>query len=250
MLTFFRKIRKSLLGNGSAPRYIMYAVGEIALVVIGILIALQINNWNEDRIIAREIDNSLLKVKKDLENDFEIFGRQDSIFGTMISKAKHIQQLLLNENDMSEVSELRSLRLAPRNFDYFSFAFESTVNTGILYKIEDDELVYEISDYYRNMDDQTEIMSRHNASLRGHKTGEAMDPFNFITLIGENMVPSRSISLHWLNDYDSRYFQASQVYLAQYIALFSYNQQRMKDFQVLNRRLDQMIDNFIQNRKS
>jgi len=49
MLTFLRKIRKSLIETESNQKYILYAVGEIALVVIGILIALQINNWNEGR---------------------------------------------------------------------------------------------------------------------------------------------------------------------------------------------------------
>lgn len=49
MLSFFRKIRKSLIDQSSARRYLVYAIGEIALVVIGILIALQINNWNEAR---------------------------------------------------------------------------------------------------------------------------------------------------------------------------------------------------------
>ena len=49
MLTFFRKIRKSLIDSSSARKYLLYAIGEIALVVIGILIALQINNWNEER---------------------------------------------------------------------------------------------------------------------------------------------------------------------------------------------------------
>lgn len=48
MLTFFRRIRKGLLNTGSTGKYVLYAVGEIALVVVGILIALQINNWNED----------------------------------------------------------------------------------------------------------------------------------------------------------------------------------------------------------
>jgi len=54
MLTFLRKIRKSLIESDTAKkpvsptgRYLLYAIGEIALVVIGILIALQINNWNE-----------------------------------------------------------------------------------------------------------------------------------------------------------------------------------------------------------
>jgi len=47
MLTFLRRIRKSLIDSGSTRKYLLYAIGEIALVVIGILIALQINNWNE-----------------------------------------------------------------------------------------------------------------------------------------------------------------------------------------------------------
>jgi hypothetical protein len=49
MLTFFRHIRKSILGSGQAKRYILYSVGEILLVMIGILLALQVNNWNEQR---------------------------------------------------------------------------------------------------------------------------------------------------------------------------------------------------------
>ena len=56
MIKFFRHIRRSLInqnkmGNPAllAGRYIKYAIGEIVLVVIGILIALQINNWNEER---------------------------------------------------------------------------------------------------------------------------------------------------------------------------------------------------------
>jgi len=49
MLTFFRRIRKGLLGDDAISKYLLYAIGEIALVVIGILIALQINNWNEKR---------------------------------------------------------------------------------------------------------------------------------------------------------------------------------------------------------
>jgi hypothetical protein len=49
MINFFRKIRHNLLNENKTGKYIKYAVGEILLVVIGILIALQINNWNEDR---------------------------------------------------------------------------------------------------------------------------------------------------------------------------------------------------------
>ena len=49
MIKFFRHIRKSLLAQNKMGKYFKYALGEIVLVVIGILIALQINNWNEER---------------------------------------------------------------------------------------------------------------------------------------------------------------------------------------------------------
>lgn len=61
MIKFFRNIRQSLLNEGKNSKYFKYAIGEIVLVVIGILIALQINNWNENRKENR-IENELIDV--------------------------------------------------------------------------------------------------------------------------------------------------------------------------------------------
>ncbi|WP_018126918.1 DUF6090 family protein [Balneola vulgaris] len=68
MLKFFRRIRKKLLSDNKLSKYLIYAIGEIVLVVIGILIALQINNWNEntklkelEKDLLKEVHNSLLK---------------------------------------------------------------------------------------------------------------------------------------------------------------------------------------------
>ena len=60
MINFFRKIRKQLANDNKPLKYMRYAIGEIFLVVIGILIALQINNWNQDRI-EHQIEKRLLK---------------------------------------------------------------------------------------------------------------------------------------------------------------------------------------------
>jgi len=49
MIKIFRQIRRQLIGEGKTGKYFKYAIGEIVLVVIGILIALQVNNWNEQR---------------------------------------------------------------------------------------------------------------------------------------------------------------------------------------------------------
>ena len=73
MIKFFRKIRKNLVSENRLTRYLLYAIGEIVLVVIGILIALQINNWNEDnkgkafeREMLSQIQDNLKKDKAKL----------------------------------------------------------------------------------------------------------------------------------------------------------------------------------------
>ena len=85
MLTFFRKIRKGLLGSGQARKYLLYAIGEILLVMIGILLALQVNNWNINRqdrlketILIKSLYDELLvneeylkSLVKDFKNDNE-----------------------------------------------------------------------------------------------------------------------------------------------------------------------------------
>jgi hypothetical protein len=67
MLTFLRRIRRTLIESGSARKYLLYGIGEIALVVIGILVALQINNWNEQKKSSREEQSILINLKKDFE---------------------------------------------------------------------------------------------------------------------------------------------------------------------------------------
>lgn len=56
MLNFFRRIRRKLLQGGKLKKYLIYAFGEVFLVIIGILIALQVNNWNEARKTSTQAD--------------------------------------------------------------------------------------------------------------------------------------------------------------------------------------------------
>ena len=67
MIKFFRHIRKSLLNEGKTSKYFKYAIGEIILVVIGILIALQINNWNENKKVKEKERQVLTEIISDLE---------------------------------------------------------------------------------------------------------------------------------------------------------------------------------------
>jgi len=67
MLKFFRAIRKKLIEKDNVRKYLLYAIGEILLVVIGILIALQVNTWNENRKIANEEQAILIRLVDDLK---------------------------------------------------------------------------------------------------------------------------------------------------------------------------------------
>ena len=66
MINVFNKIRKQLLDENKTGRYLKYAIGEIVLVMIGILLALQVNNWNQNRALKKEE----LKIMKSLHQEF------------------------------------------------------------------------------------------------------------------------------------------------------------------------------------
>jgi len=93
MIKFFRKIRKNLLSEGKNAKYIKYAIGEVVLVVIGILIALSINNWNEERKFkALEI-----KILADLKNDIK---------ENINNLEEGIRQLKISNESISEVLDM------------------------------------------------------------------------------------------------------------------------------------------------
>ena len=85
MIKFFRKIRQDLLSKGKTGKYFKYAVGEIILVVIGILIALQINNWNENKKIENITQDYYKQLLKDLNKDKIYIEKSISILDSSIT---------------------------------------------------------------------------------------------------------------------------------------------------------------------
>jgi hypothetical protein len=72
MINFFRRFRQRFLSENKFSKYILYAIGEIILVVIGILIALQVNNWNESRLEQKRINQYAKSLVEDLKSDIEM----------------------------------------------------------------------------------------------------------------------------------------------------------------------------------
>src|SRR5210317_2112046 len=69
MIKFFRKIRQDLLIENKTGKYFKYAIGEIVLVVIGILLAIQLNEWRNDKANAIQKQNVLLALKSEFETN-------------------------------------------------------------------------------------------------------------------------------------------------------------------------------------
>jgi len=89
MISLFRKIRQKLLSQNKVTRYLAYAIGEIFLVVIGILIALQINNANESNKLRKKEVILLSEMKNNLQSDlldleFNIEGNKDRLTSNQI----------------------------------------------------------------------------------------------------------------------------------------------------------------------
>ncbi|WP_242094099.1 DUF6090 family protein [Aestuariivivens sediminicola] len=79
MIKFFRNIRQQLLSQNRFSKYLLYAIGEIVLVVVGILIALSINNWNEDKKERQKETKSLVELKDNLKSNIDEFNKFMSI---------------------------------------------------------------------------------------------------------------------------------------------------------------------------
>lgn len=99
MIKFFRKIRQKLIDQNKMGKYFTYAVGEIVLVVIGILIALQINNWNTNRAKEIEAYNQLVEVQKEIVNNSIAF---DELGDFYFEKLKNVRRVFYDTLDIED----------------------------------------------------------------------------------------------------------------------------------------------------
>lgn len=122
MIKFFRNIRKNLLNEGKTTRYFKYAIGEIILVVIGILIALQINNWNEDRKLQRQEIKLLTDLQFELQKTFDELQAGIEYINMTIDDINKIEYFLINE--LAYSTELDS------SFGRFPHNYAGAVNSA------------------------------------------------------------------------------------------------------------------------
>ena len=149
MIKFFRQIREQLLTENKFSKDLMYAIGEIVLVVIGILIALQINNWNEERKDSIELENYLIKIADNIDQDIRTLNRLQVRRDTVFIKAKRSAKLLM-EQDFTDFATMIG---GVRCFYEFYFSankggYEALKNSQFLGRIKNSLVDSLLTQYY------------------------------------------------------------------------------------------------------
>lgn len=148
MISLFRKIRQSLLKQQKITQYLAYAVGEIFLVVIGILIALQINTWNELRKTRQYEVKMLKELKSTLENDRRYFSSQIPRLTTKQNAANRLLLMLENkEENLDTLNKYFSQLRFEVLFQYNSGAYGS-IKSGGIDKISNDSIRAKMAGIY------------------------------------------------------------------------------------------------------
>lgn len=139
MLRFLRKSREFLFEGSKARKYILYTVGEVVLIVIGILIALSIDNWNEDRKNLVREQEVLMQLKKDYNANLlqlnEKIKMRESIIGACEVMMNAIDEQV-GQNRDSVINQLSILFLDPT----FDPVQDDLINSGNIRLIRNQQL--------------------------------------------------------------------------------------------------------------
>ena len=155
MLTLFRKIRRRLFENGTISRYLLYAIGEIALVMIGILLALQVNNWNQnkkDRILE---DQYYCRIYEDILQDEEQIDQLLVNINQRMSDANQLLRIILKGDYKTReilLQYIKTIRGSAVNFKPNDATYEDLKSSGNLNLIRDFEIKKLLSDYFEKVE--------------------------------------------------------------------------------------------------
>lgn len=151
MIKFFRKIRQRLITENKFSKYLVYAIGEIVLVVIGILIALSINTWNQNRSNAKLEQELLNNLLSDVDIDIYNLEKLDSITSlAALSKRRLMSFINGEEISRDSVFYYTSLINPPDNFIPTTITYDEMKNSDGFKVIRSSMLRRKIAKLYNN----------------------------------------------------------------------------------------------------
>lgn len=205
MLSFLRKVRRKNFDSSKMKKVVLYALGEIFLVVIGILIAVQLNNWNNQRKLDQVEKITLSRLEEDLRSDIQRYEFLDRAISKKIGLCDSAAQLLEKQSSSDE-------RLHVIGIDFLSFyllepnttTYDEMLNTGRLYSLSNDTLRSKIIKYYRQVQKWGKYAEKTNDQI-----GNAMNRagLNDYWILESRIRNDRNIDVNqfpWLNQLTSK----------------------------------------------
>ena len=131
MIAFFRNIRQRLLTENKFSKYLLYAIGEIILVMIGILMALQVNNWSNERADRKKEIILLKEIQQNLETNVKQFTAEAKMQGEIVESISLIMDQIKNKVPYHDSLGVKYASIAwTEEFNFANSAFETLKTIG------------------------------------------------------------------------------------------------------------------------
>lgn len=223
MLRIFRRLRQKLISEQRMSKYLLYAIGEILLVVIGILIALQVNNWNEVRKLRNKNSENLFSLSQELKSNKEVIG-------VNIEKVRNQIRTGLNMMDslntgvvprhqwdaylLDKVGSLGPLRLQPLT----TTTLDEMINTGSYSTIVSDSIKNHVLAYNGKLENVAATLKRFDDNFHSIELPYLTKHFSIIDmltnrneeinkadiiLLGEGIPSFKRETFYFSHDYDA-----------------------------------------------
>ncbi len=230
MIKFFRHIRQNLLMENKTSKYFKYAIGEIILVVIGILIALQINTWNEKKKESRKLKVVLTSVYKDLVADSLAIHEDLEMVNLRVENNSKFQKRIYSSSaNLDTIINMMKYEFPIfwyQGVTYNTNTFNNLKSSGS-FDILPESLKKELSDYYTLVAQNSRLSGIYLDQYRT-QLDNYLNTYNMVGRIhSSNFKNSYLFNDSW-RDIDSKDFTArSAVLFGSYSVLYNQNKKQL-----------------------
>ncbi|MCB9018829.1 MAG: hypothetical protein H6546_00700 [Chitinophagales bacterium] len=189
MAKFFRTFRQNSMAESRIGRYLLYAVGEIILLVIGILIAVQINLRNEAAKNERAESIYIQNILKDIDAQQKSIEVQVDYESSYISSAKYLIETLENKEiqvDQKFAAELANL-LSRRTFVVQDATYTDLISSGKINLINDEGVRNDLISYYQEMERMEKVIYHNNSDIIDGNISHVLEEFGYINYSFEKL---------------------------------------------------------------
>lgn len=195
---------------------------EIVVIVVGILVAFALDSWNQKIATKRQLTDSMAKLLEDLKKDSLLLNRQFEVFQNFANNAESINELLTSRNSYEDINIIKEYQIGQRNLDFIPDTYISMINTGLFYEIRNQKLQNRVTEYYRKLNDDVEILSRANNEISNFRAQDALIPFFYLKMANNAIDKDETELYEWMKDKSSTAYRQTQIYLLRYAGWYRY----------------------------